>query len=48
MLVSFGFLFLVAVGKAIALILNKKDTIDINAEEKALARKEESEMNLGI
>lgn len=48
MLVSFGFLFLVAVGNAIALILNKKDTIDINAEEKALARKEESEMNLGI
>jgi TRAP-type C4-dicarboxylate transport system permease small subunit len=48
MLISFGFLALVAIGKAIALLLNKKDTIDINAKEKALAQKEESEMNLGI
>ena len=48
LLVSFGFLFLLALGKAVALLRNKPDTLDINAEAKALEQKEEKEMDLGI
>ncbi|WP_337928836.1 TRAP transporter small permease [Acidaminococcus timonensis] len=48
MTIGFGFLFIVAVCKAIATLKGAPDTMDINAEEKALARKKESEMNLGI
>ena len=46
--VSFVFLAIVAVVKAIASALGKKECYDINAEEKEQARKEESEVDLGI
>ena len=47
-LVSFAFLGLVALVKLIAQLRGTKDTIDINAEEKRLAQKEEAEVDLGI
>lgn len=48
MCVGFAFLFVVAICKIVALCKGCPDTMDINKEEKALARKKESEMNLGI
>lgn len=48
MIVGFVFLFIVAVVKGLALVSGKSDTMDINAEKKALARKQESEVDLGI
>ena len=48
LLYLFVFLAIVAVVKAIASALGKKECYDINAEEKEQARKEESEVDLGI
>lgn len=46
--VSFAFLAVVAVVKAVMSALGKNECFDINAEEKEQARKEESEVDLGI
>ena len=47
-LVSFVFLFIVAVCKAGAALLGRPQTMDINAEVKAKAAQEEKEMDIGI
>lgn len=47
-LISFIFLFIVAVWKIYALIKKMPDTYDINAEEKEKSIKEAKEMDLGI
>ena len=47
-LVSFALLFIVSVIKIIAVLFNKPQILDINAEEKARALKEAKEMDLGI
>lgn len=46
--VSFAFLAVVAVVKAVMSALGKNECFDINAEEKEQVRKEESEVDLGI
>lgn len=45
---SFACLFLAAAGKTIALIAGRSQTIDINAESKAKAKREEQEVDLGL
>ena len=47
-LISFVFLFIVAVCKAVAAILGREQTIDINAAAKAKAIQEAEEMDIGI
>lgn len=47
-LISFGFLFLVAAVKMVCQFKGAADTIDINKEAKELRSKEESEVDLGI
>ena len=46
--VSFAFLAVVAVVKAVMSALGENECFDINAEEKEQVRKEESEVDLGI
>lgn len=47
-LVSFAFLFVVSIVKAVAAILGKPQTMDINAEAKKAAAEAEKELDLGI
>lgn len=47
-LISFACLFIVAVCKAVAAILGREQTIDINAAAKAKAIQEAKEMDIGI
>ena len=47
-LISFVCLFIVAVCKAVAAILGREQTIDINAAAKAKAIQEAKEMDIGI
>ncbi len=48
MMASFVFLLIVSVVKLVAILRGVPDVIDINAEEKAQAKKEEQELDLGI
>lgn len=48
MMIGFVFLLLVSIVKLIQVLRGQSDTMDINAEEKANAQKEEGELDLGI
>lgn len=47
-MVSFGFMFVVALVKLVAVVTGHSQVLDINAEEKERAKQEEKEMDLGL